>query len=324
MKQQYFKYFLILGLLGICLFQRVQAQDIQASVTLDRHDIKIGEQVKLQFSVRQPKNVKVSFPQITDSLIAKVQLVGKNKPDTTVDQYDKTRVVVHQDYIITSFDEGTYTLPSYAFASGTDTSKTNELILQVHTVKVDTTKAFYDIKQPLAVSYTLWDWLRDHWVAVLITLAIILLIIGVIWYIKTRPKKEVVVEEVKPDVPIHVIAIDKLNELRGKKLWQQGEFKIYYSEISDIIREYLEKRYVIKTYEKTTDEIFASLRHLEITEENRGLLRQLLVLSDLVKFAKEKPLPAENEQSLDNAIAFVSNTRQVMVQPAHPTEGGKE
>jgi hypothetical protein len=119
----------------------------------------------------------------------------------------------------------------------------------------------------------------------------------------------------------HTIALGKLQELRDKKLWQQNEVKHYYSELSDVVREYLEKRYAIKTHEKTTDEIFAGLKYMNIADEDRNKLSQILLLADLVKFAKEKPLPADNEQSMDNAISFVLDTQQP-VEPPKNTEGG--
>jgi len=149
---------------------------------------------------------------------------------------------------------------------------------------------------------------------------VIIAIIGVIWYLRKRPKKEIIVPEVKVYVAPHTVALEKLQALRAKKLWQQEAVKEYHSELSDIIREYLEKRYAIKTYEKTSDEIFASLKYLDINQDDRNKLRQILLLADLVKFAKEKPLPAENEQSMDNAISFVNSTQQV-IQPS-ATEGG--
>jgi hypothetical protein len=149
---------------------------------------------------------------------------------------------------------------------------------------------------------------------------IIALIVGLLLYLRNRPKPVPVVKTVTPDIPPHVVAINKLKELRDKKLWQQDEFKQYHIELSDIVREYLEKRYVIKTHEKTTDEIFDGLRRMDISDENRNKLRRILVLADLVKFAKEKPLPAENESSLDMAIDFVTASLQ-QDRPVN-TEGG--
>src|SRR4029079_4465763 len=119
----------------------------------------------------------------------------------------------------------------------------------------------------------------------------------------------------------HAIAINKLQQLRDKKLWQQGGVKEYHSELSDILREYLEKSYVIKTHERTTDEIFAALKYMDIANDYRTKLTQVLILADLVKFAKEKPLPVDNELSMENALTFVLKTQQAPAIPQQ-AEGG--
>jgi hypothetical protein len=301
----------MLALLCLTCFNfKTSAQALQAEAKLQQYTIRIGDQTKLFLSVRQPVKAHVSFPKLTDTIVSKVQVVSINKPDTVYDQTDRSVITVTQSYTITSFDAGTYTLPAFTIGSENGVVKTNEVTLQVETVKVDTTKAIYDIKQPLAVSYTWLDWLRDNWYWVAGPLAIIALIIGVILYLRKRPKPAPVVKVVESAIPPHIIAINKLKELRDRKLWQHDQVKEYYVELSDIVREYLEKRYIIKTHEKTTDEILAGLRHIDISNENRNKLKQILTLADLAKFAKEKPLPAENEASFDMAVDFVSLTRQ--------------
>ena len=316
-----FFYYILPFVFLTCFYFKAGAQNIQAEAKLQQYTIRIGDQTKLFLSIHQPVKEHVSFPKLTDTIVGKVLVVSIGKPDTTVDKNDPANIEVIQSYTITSFDAGTYTLPAFSIGSVSGVLKTNELTLQVETVKVDTTKGIYDIKQPLAVTYTFLDWLRDNWLWVALPLLGVLLAGGLIWYYRTRPKKEAVVEVVKPGVPPHIIAVNKLKELREKKLWQQGEVKQYYIELSDVLREYLEKRYAIKTHEKTTDEIFAGLKRIDITGENKNTLHQILTLSDLVKFAKEKPLPAENEQSMDNAIIFVLGTQQA--QAAVNMEGGK-
>ena len=186
--------------------------------------------------------------------------------------------------------------------------QTGTVTLQVKAVQVDTTKTFYDIKQPLAVSYTFWDWLKDHWLAVLLTLGLLLLIAGGVYYYRNRPKAAAPVVA-KPILSADQIALNKLNELRDKKLWQQDQVKLYYSELTDVLREYLEKRYHIKAHEQTTDEIFEGLKTREILQENSLMLKQLLTLADLVKFAKQKPEAIENEQSMDKAMDFIRQTK---------------
>jgi hypothetical protein len=320
--KKFFNFNLIVFLLFTCICRNASAQSMQAEAKLQQYTIKIGDQTKLFLSVHQPAKEKVNFPKLTDTIMAKVLVVSAGKRDTTFDTADHSRATVTQSYVITSFDEGKYTIRPFTFGTSEGAITTGDLTLQVQTVKVDTTKAIYDIKQPLAVSYTLWDWIKDHWIWVLSGLLLIALIIGLIWYLKNRPKDIPIIRVIKPVIPIHVIALNKLQELRGKKLWQQGEIKQYHIELSDVLREYLEKRYTIKTYEKTTDEIFEELKYVEITGENKNMLRQILMLADLVKFAKEQPVPAENELSMDNAIIFVTKTQQADIQAPATEEGG--
>jgi hypothetical protein len=311
MKNQFFKCCLAL-VISICFFYKAGAQNIQAEAKLQQYTIRIGDQTKLFISVRQPAKGHVNFPTLKDT-IGKIQIVNALKPDTSGDKNDPDNITVTQSYVITCFDAGSYTVPPFSIGSEGGVLKTNALTLQVETVKVDTTKAFYDIKQPIAVTYTFFDWLHDNWYWVAGALALIAAIIGWIWYMRKRPKIEAAPKVVTPYVPPHIIALNQLKELRDKKLWQEGLIKEYYISLSDIIREYLEKRYVIKTHEKTTDEIFTSLKYIDISDENRNLLRKILLLSDLVKFAKEKPLPPENEEAIQNAIDFVERTQRMEI-----------
>ena len=313
------KYFLVLLLTA--WFYTGFAQAPQAEAKLDKATILIGQQTKLNLSIRHNIKDKIEFPALADSIAGKVVIVN-SKADTVFDKQDQSIETIHRAYNITSFDSGAYVIPSYAFKTTTGPVYTQPLTLTVQTVAVDTTKGFYDIKQPLVVSYSFFDWLRDNWQWVAIGALVMLIIAGIIYYFVSRPKKVVVVEPPKPKVPPHIIALQKLQELRGKKLYEQ-DVKIYHIELSEILREYLEKRYGIKTHEQTSDEIFASLRTLDIAEDNKNLLRQVLILADLVKFAKEKPLHFENEQSMDNAVSFVNKTQQAFQPLADKQEEGK-
>lgn len=321
MKKQFFNYTLLSFLTFISFCFVAKAQNIEVKAKLQDYTIKIGDQTRLFLVVHQPVRSQINFPKLTDTLTGKVQVINAGKPDTLLDKSDPKQETVTQSFIITSFDAGTYNIPPFVFGTTGGVLKTNELSLVVQTVQVDTTKAIYDIKQPLTVTYSFLDWLKDNWVWVAIGIVAIIAIIAAIWYYRKHPKLEPLAKIVVPVIPAHITAITKLNELRNKKLWQQDEVKQYYIELSDIVREYLEKRYLVKTHEKTTDEIFAGLKNMRLNEENDQLLRKILVLSDLVKFAKEKPVPAENEESLNKAIVFVKST-QYQESP-QKEEGGK-
>jgi len=291
--------FLVFTLLNVA----VQAQDVSVSAKLDKSSILLGDQTTLRLSANLPANGKVTFPILADTLSSKVQVVSVGKLDTLRDQSGK--ITLSRAYVITAFDAGVQTIPSFTFTADGLELKTDPIPLQVEAVKVDTTKAIYDIKQPIAVKYSFMDWLRDNSIKVLLGLLLIIILIGIWYYFKKRKKVVPVVVEVKPVIPLDVQALNKLAALKDKKLLEQDEVKQYYSELTDIIREFLEKRYKIRALEQTSDEIFSGLRHLEIAEGNRNRLRQMLMLADLVKFAKQKPLAVENDQSMENAIGFV-------------------
>jgi hypothetical protein len=320
--KRFFNYALVILLLICALGFQSKAQ-VKVSAALEKPAMLIGEQTKLHLSIRFPAKDTVGFPQLADSLVGKVQILSISKLDTTFDKNDLNTEIIHRSYTITSFDTGQYVIPQYAFRTKAGVFKTEEQVLTIKSVAVDTTKGIYDIKQPLQVKYAFMDWLRDNWKLVALGAAFLAAIIGLIIYLLKRPVKQAFIPEVKKVIlPPHIEALEKLNALREEKLWQHDQVKEYHSQLTDVIREYLEKSYGIKALEQTSDEIFTSLKYMDIPDESRVKLRQVLILADLAKFAKQKPLPAENEQSIENAIAFVMGTKKEIKLKDQSGEGG--
>ena len=285
------------------------AQQINVSAKLDKSSIALGDQTILRLTMQLPVGEQLNFPTLTDTLSSKIQIVETGKTDTLKDAANAGMHTVVRSYTITSFEPGVHVVPAFLFTGKSGNFSTVSLPLEVKEVKVDTTKAIFDIKQPIAVSYTFIDWLRDNWHWLVFAL-VLLMMLGAIWYYykQLRKAKPVLAEVVKPEIPAHVIALEQLQSLRNKKLWQQEAVKEYHSELSDILREYLEKKYRINAMEQTSEEILAGLKPMEIKSDDRNRLREVLLLADLVKFAKAKPLNTENELSMDNAIGFVNGT----------------
>jgi hypothetical protein len=301
-----------------CFYCSAIAQNIEVGSRVDKTSIPIGDQTVLRISAHMPVKTDITFPLLADSL-GKIQIVKSLKADTVIDKNDRSNETVTHNYLITSFDTGIYLIPEMEFHTKAGILRTGTVTIQVKSVPVDTTKAFYDIKQPFAVSYNLWDWLKDHWIWVVSILAIILLVAGIIYYVKNHPKGISIVKA-GPVLSADATALKKLYELRDKKLLQQNEVKLYYSELTEILREYLEARYHIKTHEQTSGEILAALQRTDLAVAARNRLKQLLNLADLVKFAKENPLQAVNEQSMEDAIEFVNQTRKDLQLPVHGEE----
>lgn len=321
-KRIYIPFFTIATALLMLLSVGATAQNVRATATLDSNSIVIGQQRKLQLSVEyradKGQHISVHFPELSDTIRKEVEIVSQSKIDTVISKSDPFLFRLNKTLYITSFDSGYWAMPPFRFTVNNDTNAilTDALLLQVSTVSVDTTQAIKDIKGVYAQSYTFMDWLRDHIYVVYITIAAILLLIVAIYFIRRymkRPAPIVVVEA--PKVAAHIVALGKLEQLRGEKLWQEGKIKLYYSSLTDILREYIENRFKIPALEQTTDEILYGFRNVAIDEESKMKLKQVLVLADLVKFAKEQPIATENEQSIGNVYDFVNGTKKEDEEP---------
>ena len=113
-------------------------------------------------------------------------------------------------------------------------------------------------------------------------------------------------------IPAHEKALQALAALQNEKLWQQGQVKIYHIQLSDIVRTYLHERFEINAHEMTSDEIIKALRHVQLQDGWKEKLSRMLILNDMVKFAKESPLPAENDWCMDISIEFVKSTTKTI------------
>jgi hypothetical protein len=153
----------------------------------------------------------------------------------------------------------------------------------------------------------------------LIPLLILIIIASIIYLIVNRNKRPKVIVPEKPLLS-HELALQKLVALQQQKLWQKGEVKQYQTELTFIIREYLENRFKIPALESTTDEIVQNLRKTEMEERWRDRLQELFVNADLVKFAKAQPPMTIHEQGMQEAIAFVESTKLIPVATTETVE----
>jgi hypothetical protein len=300
------------------LFATSPAQDVKVKAELDTSSILIGQQTKLTLSIQYKVNtndrIRIQWPEITDTLRKEIEVVSQTKIDTLIpDKNDPYTFLQSKSVYLTSFDSGYWAMPPFKFIVNGDTTGvyTDALLLTVSTVPVDTTLAIKDIKQPFSVEYSWIDWIKDHKLllgGILLGILVAALIIYLL--VKNAKKPAPVIEEKVILVPPHVTALEKLESLKAQKLWQEGKLKPYHIALTDIIREYIENRFKIQALEQTTEEILYGFRNVAIDAESKEKLRQILLLGDLVKFAKEQPLPNENEMSMSNAFDFIHGTKR--------------
>lgn len=296
------KFYIFLFLLSSSIF----AQQKQVETSIDTTKNKIGAEFKLTLKTVVSSKSKVVFPKL--KTIGPLEVI-QSYPIDTVKKDGNYELI--KKYGLTQFDSGKYTIPSIKILIDKKPYLSDSIRVEVANVKVDTLQQkMYDIKD-ITGPESNNDWL--------IYLLIILVIIGigafVYWFVKKRQQKKITEEVYK--TPIEK-ATSLLNNLEQKELVQKGEIKEYYSELTDIARNYIEEAIHIPAMESTTSELIQAIRtastkkKMTLTPETVENLERVLRQADLVKFAKSKPLEFEITEdrnkiqkvilTLDNAI----------------------
>jgi hypothetical protein len=162
-----------------------------------------------------------------------------------------------------------------------------------------------DIKAPFDEPFD-WKWYLPYAYWGLAILAVIIIIIILIKKLKRKPVEVII--ETKPKIPAHITALQQLEIIKQEAVWKDNKIKEYYSNIADTVRLYIEERFNINALELTTDEVLHVFKSQVVDSDSKDKLKQILILSDFVKFAKEIPIEAEHTLTLNNAFDFVKGT----------------
>lgn len=269
------------------------------NISIDKDSILIGDHIKLSIEASAERNADIYLPQ-PDSL-GYFEFIEILHSDT----FERK---LQEDWLITNFDSGYYQfggIPAlFVYENGdTDTAFSNSVRVYVNTVPVDTSQAFMPLKPVQNMPFP-WREVLPTILGLMAVLIAIILLILYFWYKKKKAKEEA--ERVKTPIEYFEEAIQELNDLDNKKLWQKDLVKEYYFSLSEILREYMEGRFNIKAMESTTDEI---MTQLEIDEPLKNKLLQILRQADLAKYAKFKPLGDENAKAMKLSKDFVLHTK---------------
>ena len=295
-------------------FPMLYAQEVK--VETNTKNIKIGEQIQYKVSVETPANTPVSFPE--GQTFAPLEMVKTRAADTLRDG-GKYRLV--KEYYLTQFDEGKYTIPSQKIRINNKDYFTDSLLVEVHTVAIDTLKQpLYDIKpiQEVKKPFTSYGWILTIIAAVLL-----LFIVAFVYFVFIRKKKFPFLQTQKK-LPPFDRAIQDLKELQNSKYLIQSQHKEYYTRLTDIVKAYLEEEVHILAKESTTDELLTKINLLQekgklnLNQETITNLKRVLQTADLVKFAKNKPSDDNAEYDRETIENVVIKTKEAI--PLEPTD----
>ena len=282
------------------------------SAAIDSTTLFIGDQTDLHLRATCEVGEQVQLPVLSEELIPGIEIVDKTIIDTAM--LNDGRVQYNQYVTLTSFEDSLFYIAPLPFVSGDDTVWSESLMLNVvQPFEMDSTDmAITDIKG--IYKAPIWWWGILRWV--LLALAIAGIGVGgyyLITYLQSRARKSE--DEVLPTEPLRPaeeVALEKLDAIREQKIWQTGQVKEYHTQLTDVVREYIARRFEVSSVEQTSDETLRAMRGLLCDKkELYESLREMLTLADLVKFAKWTATPDENEKSLRSAYTFVKETTPV-------------
>ena len=317
------------------------AQTTPPTITsqLSADTIRIGDRVTLTIEVDKDVMQHVEFPVFNfapegnpEQANTSVEII-RDFPADTISK-DGRRERLRKRYEMAIYDEGIYNMGRaqvlYIDKNIVDTlfgEDENRIFVDIFPLDSMQTPTVRDLKPQKTLKWHI----AEHVGYAGIGLGVLALLAGALlllmWYLAKRGKRITDLFKPAPPLPAHIVALAALDALHGEKLWQSGEYKLYYSTLSDILRTYLAGRFEVGAMEMTTDEIAASLREVDIEQKQKMNLLGVLRDADLVKFAKATPEAEENEGAFDKALNFVENTKpveEVEEEEDEPTKNSKE
>ncbi len=300
----------------IVLFSFLFQTSFSQRATFEKKKITVGDQITLKLEIPENAGKDIKFPLFDKVIIPGIEIINKSDVKKTDDNF------LEQLYTVTSFKDSLFLIKGFKFVVDGDTLITNPLRLKVSYFKpdsafmskIDTAQQLKiaDIKSPVGAPLTFNEFMQRFGRYILLSIILIVFIILIIRYIKKRKAEEKpLFLKAKPKVPAHIRAIQRINEIKNKELHKKNNIKPFYTELSNIIRIYLEERFKIPALESVTNEIIENFDKTEFANEDlNNKLKELLSLSDMVKFAKNEPDEYRNEMMIEYALSFVNKTKE--------------
>jgi hypothetical protein len=258
----------------------------QVSVTLNRDEAQIGEEVIYNIAVEVDSTKSVVFPE--GQTFLPLEMIESYQIDTV---RKEAKLQFIKKYGLTQFDSGRYTIPKQKVIVGDKTIVLDSLLIEIKPVIVDTTKQkLFDVKPMIKVKKPTGNWWKYLLLGVLIASLIGFLLYWFIWRKKPLTEEEKIA--LLPPYDRAKLALQKLDE---SGYLDQDAYKDYYSELTLAIRKYLDEKVYDKALESTTDELMTRLHilcdgnQISLSKTSLNNLESILKRADLVKFAKSNP-----------------------------------
>lgn len=287
------------------------SQDVVVNGNIDRDSILTGHTFNYNLSIRIPNGYIINWSEIKDTLSKSIEVISRSEiNEQPID--NSNDILLTQTLTLTSFDTGYIEVPRIGikyYKSANDTtsyiSYTDLSDIYVEPASIDTTMAYKPIVMPIKQNITFEETVPYFGGAIILAI----LVLFIIYLVKkSRNKEKMIEEEVKSQIPAIITARERLALLKDANLWQSGKYKDYYTNLTNIAREYLEGQFDIDAIEMTSDEILNAVKKLQLDTLVFNKLERTLITADLVKFAKATPISSENEEAFKDINSFIEES----------------
>lgn len=298
-------------------FAAMAAPSVQVRAAIDSVVVMQGALRQVDVEVIQPASLNarwltdpVDSRQSVVEILPGVEVNYSSAVDTT--DLGNGRLQLRRTLLVQPWDSGEVVIPGIQLVAGTDTFSSNALALKVLTANIDTMTTIHSWMPAATQSRHFWDWVPDWlynwWWAIL--LGVLAVGGGVAAYVIWRKGGlgKIMAKEEVP-VPPYEKAIEQLNRLHDRQLCEKGREKEYYTELTEILRQYLDGRFGINAMEMTTPQIKRAVYATVPEKSASAMMNDILEMADYVKFARLRPLPEDNARAFRQAMDFVENTK---------------
>ncbi|KAA3604677.1 MAG: hypothetical protein DWQ06_04370 [Calditrichaeota bacterium] len=301
-------------MIAFCTISSVFSQDLKVNAFVDKNEIKIGEPIDFTLEITAKNNIEIDFPEFK-KVIGKFDVV---EPAKVISQENQDDVITTVKYRLTRFELGEEKIPpinvDFRIPSDTTVNSIQSSAIAINVVSVlnsEQDRKIADIESPVEYPF--------DWVQLGIWILFGLVLIGVVYWIwkkffANKPKKEKEIEEIKDTRSPWQKAMESLQKMKRDELAQKGDFKVFYTELTDVFRNYLGGITTVGTLEMTSSELLELTEKLKVQMQISQKLHQFLMFSDLVKFAKEIPTLTQAETHYEEMTEIINSIEQFLVE----------
>jgi len=280
----------------------------EVKISADTNQALIGDIINVDLKVYSSE--QILWPDIEEA-IAPLEVQKLGSIDSS---FVKRKNVYHQNLSVQQFDTGHFVLPQLPFVSlDGDTFYSDSLAFSFLAVPLDTTNAVFDIKEPKKVPFNFTE-AKPY---IFGFIGLILLVVLLYYLIQRFNKKDKTIEELVELIPCEFEAISALKNLESQALCESGFVKEHYVQLTEILRRYFDREYVIDTLESTTDETIELLKEIKLDKVILKQISELLIEADFVKFAKSKPDNKTNAAFMSKSYAIVEDCHKLKEEGQH-------